>query len=586
MKFSGMLGAPGRLAWHPTSLVTLFTCALALPANAHAQAVGSGAPTRDELRGVTAQPPEQAPRLDVSGDIERSPCPLADPQFNDVRITVGSVTFNNLKGATADELAPAWRPFAGSEQPISVICEIRDAAATILRGKGYLAAVQVPVQRIENGNVVLEVLYARLTAVRARGETRGAERKLEQYLGGLAKDEIFDRRKAERYLLLARDLPGYNVRLTLKPAGTGVGDLIGEVSVVRQPYSVDLTLQNLATKATGRWGGQVRAQFFGLTGLGDVTSLSYYATADFKEQHILQALHEFRPGSEGLVVGANFTYAWTKPNLGANTPLDAKTLYASMHGRYPIRRSQASNLWVSAGLDYVAQNIDLAGAPLNRDRLTVAWARLDYDAIDTANVLPRWKLGASAEIRQGLDVFGATRSCIGVTCGNATPTTRFDGRPTATVVRFEGSAEVRIGTFSIVGRTRAQHAFRPLLSFEEFTAGNFTVGRGYDPGTLIGDDGIGLSGEIRAPRIALGKLEGARIQPFVFVDTAWVWNKDTSGSQNLTSLGGGVRSVLGDRFRLEATVAVPAKRAGLQARRGDTRFLLTLTSRILPWRTK
>ena len=39
----------------------------------------------------------------------------------------------------------------------------------------------------------------------------------------MTKDEIFDRRRAERYLLLARDLPGYNVQLVLKPAGTGPG---------------------------------------------------------------------------------------------------------------------------------------------------------------------------------------------------------------------------------------------------------------------------------------------------------------------------------------------------------------------------
>ena len=59
-----------------------------------------------------------------------------------------------------------------------MLCEIRDAAATILRDKGYLAAVQVPTQRIENGVVRMETLYARVTTVRARGQTDGAEAKL------------------------------------------------------------------------------------------------------------------------------------------------------------------------------------------------------------------------------------------------------------------------------------------------------------------------------------------------------------------------------------------------------------------------
>ena len=49
------------------------------------------------------------------------------------------------------------------------------------------------------------------------------EAKLAGYLSKLTQDEIFDRNRAERYLLLARDIPGYNVQLTLKPAGTGPG---------------------------------------------------------------------------------------------------------------------------------------------------------------------------------------------------------------------------------------------------------------------------------------------------------------------------------------------------------------------------
>ena len=204
-----------------------------LPRAATAQSV---APTRDEL---TRDRPAEAPRrptLNVVGGIERSPCPLADPRYADVRVTLTEVRFNNLKGATAEELRPSWAAYANTSQPVSVLCEVRDAAATILRAKGYLAAVQVPTQRIENGVVTMETLFARVTTVRARGQTGGAEAKLAGYLSKLTEDEIFDRNRAERYLLLARDLPGYNVQLTLRPAGTAPGELIGEVSVIRTAF--------------------------------------------------------------------------------------------------------------------------------------------------------------------------------------------------------------------------------------------------------------------------------------------------------------------------------------------------------------
>ena len=569
--------------------IASFLAALLAGSTINAPLRAQTAPSRDELRGVTQPDTPTAPRLDIAGGIERSPCPLADPQYQDITVTIGEARFNGLKGATPVELEPAWKPFAGSPQPVAVLCEIRDAAATILRNKGYLAAVQVPTQRIENGLVQFEVLYARVTAIRARGETRGAERKLQDYLGKLTENEIFDRNQAERYLLLTRDLPGYNVQLTLKPAGTEPGELIGEVTVLRQPYTVDATIQNYAASATGPWGGQIRAQAFGLTGLGDATTLSFYSTSDFEEQQILQLAHEFRPGSEGLVLSGQFTYAWTRPDIGATTAgarLKAETLFAGIAADYPVRRTQGSSIWVGAGFDYIDQDVDLIG-PLSRDRLRVLWARTRFDAVDLTRRLPGWRASGEFEFRQGIDVFGASDGCLGAACpaGIAAPS-RFDGHADATVIRTRLSGEVALGdSFALAFEPRAQYAFRPVLAFEEFTTGNYTVGRGYDPGALTGDSGVGLRTELRGPRLPFGPSGSVQFQPYLFGDAARVYQRNFPGSASLYSVGGGLRGAISDRLNLDAALAVPLKDAGIIGRRGDIRFLLTLTARLLPWRT-
>lgn len=568
-------------------------CAFALsafPVATLAQAVdvpGGSTPTRDDIRGVIGQPATSAPQLSIKGGIERSACPLDDPKYADIKVTIGNVTFGGLKEIAPAELDDTWKSLVGSPQPIGILCEIRDAAGTMLRNKGYLAAVQVPTQKIENGEVRMEVIYARITSVRARGETRGAERKLQQYLGQLTGDEVFNQRRAERYLLLARDLPGYNVQLTLKPAGTGAGELSAEVAVLREPYAVDLTVQNLGAKATGRFGGQVRAQVFGLTGLGDATAISYYATSEFSEQQVLQASHEFRPGAEGLIIGGQFTYAWTKPDIGglpANISLEARTLYASVFAKYPLQRSLARNLWLSGGIDLINQDVEFIG-PLTRDRIRVGWGRIDLDAIDTRHVQPRWRLSSALELRQGLSILDATQGCIGAACGAVVPTSRFDGSASATVVRWQGEVEQAFGKVSILLAPRGQYAFKPLFSFEEFSAGNFTLGRGYDPGDLIGDNAIGSAVELRGPRWAVNGERTWRVQPFAYFDAAWVWNKGVPGTQRLTSAGGGLRAEIGSRFRLDATLAVPLERLNGQMSRSDPRFLLTLTTRLLPWRS-
>jgi hemolysin activation/secretion protein len=527
----------------------------------------------------------------VQGDIERAPCALASADFADIRVTINEVRFNNLKGATPDELRTAWADYAGRELPVSVICDVRDRAATLLREKGYLAAVQVPVQRIENGVVRLEVLYGRVTAIRARGQTRGAEAKLALYLQQLTRDEIFDRRRAERYLLLARDLPGYNVQLTLRPAGTVPGELVGEVTVIRRPYSLDVTIQNLSARETGRWAGQVRGQVYGLTGLGDVTSVSYSNTlGDWREQRIVQAEHQFRPGAEGLVVSGQLTVALTRPDIGAaggDPEIKAKTVFSTLALSYPVQRSQSRNWYIGGGLDLVNQRIELI-TPLSRDKLRVLWLRADFDSIDDGAAVPRWQLGGSLEVRRGLDILGASKGCNRADCTDpdVVAPSRFDGDPTATLVRGSLAGQLALGgNLAFFVSPRAQYSLDPLLSFEEFTGGNFTVGRGYDAGTILGDSGVGLVAELRGPRLRVIRGSSLRVQPFLFGDAAWAWSKNDgrAGSDKLLSIGGGVRGDLTDRMRLDATMAKPLRKAGAFNSKPDLRFLLSLTARLLPW---
>ena len=544
------------------------------------------APTREELQGIARQEELPAPRLQIEGGVERSPCSLADPQYADVTVTIKDVTFNGLKGATPQELESAWMPFQGQTQPVAVLCEIRDAAATILRNKGYLAATQVPTQRIEDGSVEFEVLYGRISAVRARGETRGAEAKLQQYLGRLAEDEIFDRNQAERALLLARDLPGYTVNLTLRPAGGAPGDLIGEVTVRRERFAFNVAVQNFGAQGTGPVGAQAQAQFFGLTGLGDVTSLSYFTSSDFEEQEVFQASHEFRPGGSGLTVSGSVTYAITNPDLGtaanfgvAVQDLEATTLFASLSARYPVKRTQGENFSIGGGFDYIDQDVDFI-APLSRDRIRVGWLRFEYDSIDLERRAPRYQASASLEFRQGLDIFGANDVCIGPQCpADQINPGRLDGESTSSVIRASGNLELAVTPkFAIAFKPSAQLSLSGgLFGFEEFAAGNFSVGRGYDPGTIIGDSGFAMTTEARTATLPWGNK--AAVQPYAFFDLAKIYNKAPELDDDLYSVGSGMRVTFAGRYSLDAMVAVPLKRAGLQMERGSIRGLFTLSAR-------
>jgi hemolysin activation/secretion protein len=603
-----------------SGICALAYAAVIMPTAAlHAQAVPPGAPsvtpdvrssavpTREELDRSRPKEAPKTARLTVDGDIERAPCALDDPAYANIKVTITAAQFNNLQGLTADELRPAYAAFLGQSRPISTICTIRDAAATILRRKGYLAAVQVPTQRIENGVVKFELLFARVVAVRVRGDAGRSEKMLAGYLSKLTADKIFNRFTAERYLLLARDLPGMEVRLSLKPAGTAPGELVGEVSVIRTPFDADINFQDYAAHGTGRWSGMLRGQAYGLLGQGDRLSLSTSSTADIKEQQIVQVGYDMKVGHEGLNLSGNFTYAWTQPDLGlAPTPgvpaidLKARTLLATVDVSYPVIRAQAFSATTTAGMDFLNQSVFFGtqGSPLaeiTKDHLRVAFARVEFDATDVSETrMAKWRASGSIEFRHGLNILGASQNHP----TSAITQSRALGNPQASLVRASAVFEYNIGEATwpqflprvVAIAPRAQYAFDPLLGFEQFSAGNYSIGRGYDPGTISGDNAVGTSVELRWNRLTPFPKVNFGVQPFVFADAAWTWLKNPQPTEiphdKVYSAGGGFHAALNNRFRLDGTVAVPLRRAGLQGELHHPRFLISLTTKLWPWGNK
>ena len=560
-------------------------------------------PTREEIDRPPPPAVEQPrARLTVEGGVERAPCALDRPEYQNIRFTLADVAFDDLRGMTADQLRAAWARYQGQEVNVAVICEIRDRAATMLREAGYIAAVEVPEQRIEGGRVHFTALMAKLVGIRVRGEAGRSERLIAAYLNRLTGQAVFNRYDAERYLLLAGDLPGYEVRLALRSAGAARGEVIGEVTVVHTPVMVDLNVQNLGSHELGRWGALLRAQLYGLTGLGDRTTLAVYSTADTHEQQTVQLGHDFRVGSEGLAFGAQLTYSWASPDLGLpGVDIDSRTLFATVEASYPFIRRQSRTLRGSLGLDIIDQDIAFNTIPINRDRLRVAFARLNFDALglvagnpNYTPAEPRWRLGVTAEARQGLSVLGASDGCgpglVNCLAPGAVPPTRLEGDPTATLFRGGITAEYRpMPKLTFAFSLNGQYSGHPLLSFEEFSAGNYTAGRGYDPGALLGDSGVGIQAELRYGRKYPRRPDEFVAEPYLFFDHAWVWNQDrifALGRQQLSSVGGGIRAAWGDRFRIDVLVAEPLDRLPFQTDRGDTRFLVSLTTRLWPWRSR
>jgi hemolysin activation/secretion protein len=204
---------------------------------------------------------------------------------------------------------------------------------------------------------------------------------------------------------------------------------------------------------------------------------------------------------------------------------------------------------------------------------------------------PRWRLAGSYEVRKGFDILNASDS-------GTNNLSRQGADTTAGLVRFSGLAEYRPGrSFALVLSPRAQYTSSALTSFEQYSGGNYTVGRGYDPGTIIGDRGIGFQAEVRVGSMQPQSQDSLAFQPYVFLDQAWVWQRGVNRNgalgnrynQELTSAGIGVRAAYGAHGRVDLTLAKPLRRAGLTnnpglpPRNGDVRLLMSLTTKLVPW---
>lgn len=561
-------------------------------------------PTREELsRGqLPADAPGQGHRLTVEGGVERAPCPLADPRYANVTVNFAGVQFDGLRIVDSAQLQDSWSDLAGRDVPIASLCEVRDRAATALRKMGYLAAVQVPPQRIEKGGTVrMDIFMARLVAIEVRGDAGRSEKLIAAHMEALKGQPVFNVREAERHLLLARDLPGYDVRLVLRPAGSAPGEVVGEVQVVRQRVEVDVNVQNLGSNTVGRFGGVARVRLNDLTGLGDSTVFSIFNTVQPSEQTVLQAGHSMALGHDGLRLSGDFTYAWSKPDI-AGADLSSETMIATAALSYPLVRRQVHTLIASGGIDVVNQDLRLGTSTgmlnLTRDRLRVLFLRLEGEMIDPDSLVstigysgaePKWRLGAMVELRHGLEALGASRPCGPGLVNCPISLSQLEGDPSAFVARANLQAEYRPApNIAVVLSPRVQYSPDVLLSYEQISAGNYTTGRGYDPGTLSGDSGAGFQAELRYGRMMPKGPEAISLQPFIFFDAAWIWRHSGAYSaedpRKLYSAGGGVRAAWGNHARLDLTFAVPLRKAGFQTERGDPRLLLSFTTQLVPWR--
>lgn len=507
------------------------------------------------------------------------PCPL---ETSDVEVTLSSVSFRGATAVGEATLRGAYAEFLGKQQKVSVICAIRDRAARTIFERGVLARVEIPEQRISGGALVLDVIEAHVVNVRVRGDVGPVQEAVERYAEKLRGMKPFDMAKAQRYLLLASDIPGVRVRAALRPstaAERGAVDI--DLTVTREEPSVFANIANTGSRSAGRWGGLLRGEAAGYTAYGESTALTAFHTLDSNEQWLVQATESARFGSEGFTARGALTYGESRPGAElAPLGLKSRSVVANLEGAYPVLRTRTRNLNVAGGLDIIDQRTrDTTRLFVNsHDQLRVVYGRLDGDYRTELGDRPALFTGGLS-VRKGLDVLGASDA-------GDPRLTRDGAKPDAWLVRGQGGLDIAFtDRLSGAVRAQAQYTDQKLLPYEQIALGGLTVGRGYDPAAVLGDKGVSAAFEVRYGPLALHP--SVQAAPYAFFDTGYVANnKVLAGSgvdrnRSLSSVGAGLIFRVFNRANLEVTYAHPldATRPG-GSRRSD-RVLIQLTTSLM-----
>jgi hypothetical protein len=237
--------------------------------------------------------------------------------------------------------------------------DLQDMAARITRlyaERGYLTSrCIVPAQKVDDGNVVLQIEEDRLGAVQLAGLTsyRFDPRFFIDQVNDLRGKVINVNDLDERLRLVAR-IPGARVKPTLKKSSFGVTDLVLELSDIDNLGTISAA--NDGSKLTSVYRMAVAKTFNNLTGSADVLSLSATSALNSPQNFGgFNASYQRPVGSNGgrLTFNLSSMYYRLDPTAVGNTAIryqgDSRTLELLYEQPFRLNPEFGNAVWFAGG---------------------------------------------------------------------------------------------------------------------------------------------------------------------------------------------------------------------------------------------
>ncbi len=530
-----------------TALCSILALAAFLPAPALAQLAGPlpGAvqPGRDRPAPTTPSTPDFDFRIEGA---RRSSVARAVDQLH---FTLKDVKISGAKALPVSDFAPLYAQLIGKDVALADILDVADQIEQSYRNEGYLLVrAYVPPQRVRDGVFTINVVEGKIAHVTVEGGQPETQAQVRSYVAKSVGVSPLPEKTMERSLLLSNDLPGVTASGVLRPSDeAGASDLV--VTLDQPRFTGGLGFDNRGSRFSGLWTLSADAEVNSLFG-DDQLAASLTTSPDASEQIAGQLRYRRAIGDDGVIASLVGTITHGQPGstLSAfNVATDSWAVGPRV--AWPIIRSREESLLLDTGFTAQDARVDILGTHFSHDQ----WRVLDVGLTYLRSWHGSWLF--TGDIAQGLQVFGASANNSAVLSrkGGTTDFTKING-----LARFVTPVAENL---SAVFTGQGQFSFSPLINGELISFGGLQIGRGYDPGGITGDHGIGGSAELRYDQ-ALQDSILLSIQPYLYVDTARTWYiqrgaalDPTLTDQSLVSIGGGVRTALPNNATLGLEVS-------------------------------
>ncbi len=472
---------------------------------------------------------------------------------------------------SCEQLQEPYKKYLGQRVSLGQIQQMANEMTKKYQQAGYiLTQVIIPVQRIKEGRVTLQVISGRVGKVEIIGEVSNAvKERLADYAAQIeAETGPLQMEVMERAMLLANDLPGLRVQAVLTPSKTKQGEADLTMLVTKQSRSAYVSMNNHGTRYLGPRQILVGIEENGIFGVGDSTQLQVLTTGN-KHLNYAQLRHGVLINSDGMRCELFTRFVRDIPGATlAPFAIKGMNQVFGVAFSHPMLRSRVQNLTFISNFLLNDSKAELLKTPLYHDKIRPITAGFIYNLWDSLGGVNQLE----TTLTQGINLLGASRHG---TLSRAMGRARFT-KMNATVSRQQQLSQ----RWSFLALISGQYSVNSLLALSQFGYGGSFLGKGHDPSELLGDDGLG--GTLEARYAPVMPYRAINTEFYTFFDAGRVWNKAVSSGPKrdaATSTGVGMRLQAQSHLEVNLYIAKPLSRKVSAVGNRPTRFFFSFTLR-------